>query len=293
MLETLYLGYDLLLEMAPLPRTNRRFVFILKAFWKIIHKEIIMTKKLSLITGIGLVLLGGLALVSNYVLPAFGLDFRWWAFWRLWPLIVIAIGLLFCVPPILAREKRGLGALFIPGLPVLVTGGILFFCSIFNIWDAWLFLWPLEPLALGLGFGLAAFWMRSSGLAFPALIIGLNGAVLAFCNTTGWWEAWTVLWAIEPLSLGLSFLILGASKSNKALVGLGLAFSAFSAVAAFGMIVLMLSGWSIFRLVWPLLFIFTGVIVIALGLIRPRRAEDDEPTASGMDVEPLQEGGGA
>jgi hypothetical protein len=252
-----------------------------------------MSKKLSFITGIGLVLLGGLALVSNYVLPAFGFDFRWWAFWRFWPLIVMVIGLLFCVPPFLARERRGLGALFIPGLPVLVTSGILFFCSIFNVWGAWSFLWPLEPLALGLGFGLAAFWMRSPGLAFPALIIGLNGAVLAFCNTTGWWEAWTVLWTIEPLSLGLAFLVLGASKSNKALVGLGLAFSAFSAVAAFGMIVLMLSGWSIFRLVWPLFFIFTGLAVIALGLIKPRRRDDDEPSTPVMDPEPLPEGGGA
>ena len=47
-----------------------------------------MTKKLSLITGLSLVLLGGLALTGNLVFPALGINFRWWQFWRLWPVIV-------------------------------------------------------------------------------------------------------------------------------------------------------------------------------------------------------------
>ena len=250
-----------------------------------------MTKKLSFITGLGLVLLGGLALAGNLVFPAFGINFRWWEFWRLWPVIVISIGLLFCAGPFLSLGNRGLGGLFIPGIPILVTGGILAFCSIFDAWGAWAYLWPLEPLALALGFTFAAFWMRSVGLAFPAIIIGLNGLVLAFCNTTGWWQAWTVLWTIEPLAIGLALLVVGVRKNHKALVAVGLGFCGFSAVAAFGMIVLILTGWWMFRYLWPFGLILTGVAVILLGFIRPK--SDSKPPPAQIDSEILPDGSGA
>ena len=252
-----------------------------------------MTKKLSVLIGIGLIALGGLALVGNLVFPAIGIDFRWWEFWRLWPVTVLALGLFLNAIPFMAREKRGLGAIFIPGIPILVTGGILFICSMFNAWGAWSFLWPLEPLSLGLGFAFTALWMRSGGLAFPALIIGLNGLVLAFCNTTGWWEAWTVLWAVEPLSIGLALLILGVRKSNRALVAVGLGFCGFAAVAAFGMTVLMLTGWWMFRFIWPTLFILTGVAVIVLGFLRPRNDDEETPPSTSAEPEVIPEGSGA
>lgn len=252
-----------------------------------------MTRKLSVLLGIGLIALGGLALAGNLAFPAFGINFRWWEFWRLWPIVVLSVGLLFSAAPLLAREKRGLGALFIPGIPVLVTGAILLFCSLFNAWGAWSFLWPLEPLSLGLGFTFAALWMRSSGLAFPAIIIGLNGLVLAFCNTTGWWGTWSVLWAIEPLSVGLALLVLGVRKSNKAVVAVGLGFCGFAAVAAFGMSVLMLTGWWVFRYLWPLFFIFTGLAVILLGFLRPRADKDETPPSNPAEPEILTEGSGA
>jgi hypothetical protein len=224
-----------------------------------------MTKKLSVLLGIGLIGLGGLALVGNLVFPAMGIDFRWWEFWRLWPVLVLSVGLLFNAVPFMARSQRGWGAFFIAGIPILVTGGILLFCSLFNAWGAWSFLWPLEPLSLGLGFTFAALWMRSTGLVFPAILISLNGFVLAFCNTTGWWETWSVLWAVEPLSIGLAFLVMGVRKSNKAVVAIGLGFCGFAAVAAFGMSMLMLTGWWVMRYLWPLIFIFTGIAVIVCG----------------------------
>ena len=44
----------------------------------------------------------------------------------MWPVLVVGLGLLFVAPPLLTRGKRGLGALFIPGFPILATGAILF-----------------------------------------------------------------------------------------------------------------------------------------------------------------------
>jgi len=251
-----------------------------------------MSKKLSLITGICLIVFGGLVLAGNFVFPTLGIRFRWWEFWKLWPVIVLSIGLLINAIPLLAREKRGWGALFIPGIPILVTGGILLYCSIFDAWGAWEFLWPLEPLSLGLGFAFAALWMRVAGLAFPAIIIGLNGLVLALCNSTGWWEAWSVLWAIEPLAVGLSLLVLGVCKSNKALVGVGLGFCGFAAVAAFGMSVLMLTGWWVFRLIWPLTLILVGVAVILVGFLKTRSDQDDDTPSDLIESEILPEESG-
>jgi hypothetical protein len=252
-----------------------------------------MSKKLSIFTGIGLVIFGALILAGNFVFPMLGIRFRWWQFWRWWPIIVISIGLLITAIPFLARGRRGLGSLFIPGIPILVTGGILLFCSLFDAWGSWEFLWPLEPLALGLGFTFSALWMRSVGLAFPAIIIGLNGLVLAFCNITGWWEAWGVLWTIEPSAVGLALLLAGVRKSNKSVVAVGLGLCGFAAVAAVGMSVILLSGWWLFRFLWPVAIILIGVTVIGLGMIKNRTESDDETPSAPIEPEILTEGSGA
>ena len=72
-----------------------------------------MSKRLSIISSVALILIGATSLVFTFVGAIFG--FR---VWQLWPLIVIAAGLAFVLPPLLVRGKRGLGGLFIPGPPV-------------------------------------------------------------------------------------------------------------------------------------------------------------------------------
>ncbi len=239
-----------------------------------------MSKKNSLLVGFTFVFLGGLILAGNLILPALGFQFRWWQVWRLWPVFVVAIGFLMTAAPFLFRTRRGLGGLFIPGVPILVTGSILLFCSLLDAWGAWAFLWPLEPLALALGFAFAGVWLRVAGLAFPAIILGLNGLVLAFCNLTGWWEAWAVLWAIEPLAVGLSLLVLGVRQSSRTLIAVGLGFCGFASVAVIVMSTLLLTGWWMFRLFWPLAFIFVGLGIIGLGWLKNQRSDDDNSPSS-------------
>jgi hypothetical protein len=176
-----------------------------------------MEKRFSLFAGIILLVVGALALASNGAVVLLGLDL-WRLPWRFWPLAVVALGLIFVVSPFLARRRRGLGWLFIPGMPVLVTGGILLFTSVFGAWGAWSWLWPLEVLSVALGFLFAALGTRALWLLIPAIIIGANGLLFQLCAVTGWWNVWSVLWTIEPLSAGLALLVFGLSKRATGLV---------------------------------------------------------------------------
>jgi len=158
-----------------------------------------MDKRFSVLASITLILIGGLALACNLAMLVTGLSGFHWGPWRLWPLTVVCLGLLFIVPPLLVRGHRGLGGLFIPGVPILATGSILLFASVFDAWGAWEWLWPLEVLAVAVGFLFAAIKMRVVWLLVPAIFIGANGLLLQFCALTRWWGLWAVLWRFGPL----------------------------------------------------------------------------------------------
>ena len=94
-----------------------------------------MQKKASLLVGLTLIVLGVLALAANLLIRANGVGFL--LGFRAWPIIVMGAGLLFCLPPFLFREQRGLSGLFIPGLPILTTGMLLFLASVSGNWSIW------------------------------------------------------------------------------------------------------------------------------------------------------------
>lgn len=219
-----------------------------------------MDKRLSILGGVALILLGSLALMSTVVLPVLGLDLWTWGFWRFWPLIVMSAGLLFVLSPFFVRGARGLGALFIPGVPILTTGSILLFASVFDAWGAWEWLWPLEVLALALGFLFAAAYTRVIWLIIPAIIVGLNGLVLQFCALTDLWEAWSVLWTVEPLSVGLALLVIGAQRRPSGLLTTGLVVCGLAGLALVGMTTI-LSGW------WPISLLGSGALILAGGAL--------------------------
>ncbi|HUT21408.1 MAG TPA: hypothetical protein VM366_19825 [Anaerolineae bacterium] len=235
-----------------------------------------MTRKASLVAGGVLVSMGLVALAVTSLLPLLGLRlWRMLPVWRLWPLTVISVGLGFVLPPLLYRGRRGLGGLFIPGVPVLVTGGILLFTSALNWWSAWAWLWPLEVLAVAGGFVLAALWLRVIWLLIPAMIIGANGLLFQFCALTGLWQVWAVMWAIEPLSVGLSLLLIGAVRRTPGLMTAGILLCSIGGIAIVGMSAILSATWLAswlwaVRLVVPLSIILVGVLLLIWGLTQRR-----------------------
>jgi hypothetical protein len=234
--------------------------------------EEIMKKTSSFFIGLGLVLIGGLALMGNFTVSLLGFEFQMLPFWRLWPVIVLGMSIALALPAVFIRGERWPGMLFIPALPIFVTGGILMTGSLFNAWEIWAYLWPLEVLALALGFAFAALYTRSFWLLIPTILIGLNGLVLQFCAVTGLWEAWSVLWTIEPLAIGLILLLVGVLTNSKPVVAIGLILCGFAATAAMGMLILLSIGPWAFRYILPLGMIGVGVLVLLASLLsRPSK----------------------
>lgn len=233
-----------------------------------------MNKKVTIGVSIGLIAFGILALLGSFANFAFG-----FSLWRFWPLIIIGAGVLLALPPLLKRDKPGLGALFIPAMPVLATGGILLLDSLFYRWSVWALLWPLEVQAVALGFLLAGFFTKSRWLFLPAIVTGLNGLLFQFCTLTGYWDVWSVLWIIEPLSIGLGLLIANsehhsASVSSLALVMLALAGAGL--VASLGLIILsaIFPLWRMWRWLGSATLILAGGVLLLWGILRRSSATD-------------------
>lgn len=240
-----------------------------------------MNRTLSIIAGLMLVALGVVALGVTVGLPLLGWNAWEFGLWRLWPLLVLTVGVCFVLPPVLAPRKRGLGALFIPGFPILTTGCILLANSVFNAWELWARFWPLEVLSLALGFLFAAILMRESWLLFPAIIIGLNGVVFQFCALTGWWGSWSILWTVEPLAVGLAFLVLALKHRKPELVIAGAILCGMAALGFMGMSALFASRWWGFGLLGPLFLVALGCYLLVWGLTR--RAPAATPAAPAVE----------
>jgi len=226
-----------------------------------------MEKRSSIILGFLLIAVGGLALL--FTLGGAILGWNIMAPWRLWPLLVIGTGLLFCVPPFTARGKRGLGALFIPGVPILTTGGLLFVGSVFHWWEVWAYLWPLVVLSVAVGFLLAALYTRVIWLVIPGIIIGANGVLMQFCALTGLWGVWAVLWTIEPLSVGLALLACWIKVRSRGLFWAGLILCGIAGALMLLMVTIL--NWWVIALLGPILLIVVGGLLVLRALGRRSR----------------------
>ncbi len=221
-----------------------------------------MGKQFSLLAGIVLLTVGALILASNLAVSLFGLALWPWVPWRLWTLAVVAFGVLLMALPLLVGRRPGLGALFILGMPVLTSGGILLFTSVFSAWAAWRWLWPLEVLSTALGCLFAAIYARAFWLLIPAIVIGANGVLFQFCAVTGWWSVWSVLWTIEPLSLGLALGVLGLRRRSTGLLVTSAALLVLGGAGLIGMTTLV-SLRTLGPGSWPLNLVGPGAIMAA------------------------------
>lgn len=236
-----------------------------------------MNKKLSIAISLLLILTGVAALGLSLLGALFA--FR---IWQLWPLVVLSTGLFMLLPPLLARRRRGLGVLFLLGVPTLATGGILLLSSVFRWWGAWSWLWPLEVIAVALGFLFAAIYMQAFWMVAPAIVIGANGLLLQFCALTGWWEAWAVLWAVEPLAIGLALLTLNARYHRSGLLATGLAFciaAGLGMMTSLGIasLVALSPLWRVWRWIAPTVMVLIGGGLLVWTLARPTAFESPAP----------------
>ena len=212
-------------------------------------------RSLSLIIGLALVAIGGLSLLGNTLLTMQA--------WRLWPLTIVIAGIALTLPGFFGLKKRGLGSFFIPGIPLLTTGGILLFASLFDRWNVWALAWPLEVLGVAVGFALAAIFMRVAGLAIPAMIIGVNGLMLAFCNLTGLWGSWAILWPIEPLAIGLGLLIVGVVHRSSGTKLAGLIMTGIAGAGFFIASFISIFNGTLLRFAVPGMLVLCGLILVS------------------------------
>jgi hypothetical protein len=225
-----------------------------------------MQRKTSLLFGVTLILLGVLALAGNLLNRSIGegilLGFR------AWPIFVVGAGLLFCLPPFIFSNVRGLSGLFIPGIPTLTTGILLFIASITDSWHIWGVLWPLEVISLALGFVLMAIILNIPWLMIPASIIGLTGVVLQFCAITTWWNSWAVLWTVEPFAVGLPLLLIGIFKKIERVKVAGIILCGFAGLAFAAMSSILVTSLWITRLIGPAIVLGLGLLMVFSAFVK-------------------------
>ncbi len=231
-----------------------------------------MEKRTSLLFGITLIILAVLALAGNLLLRLGGGLVS--VSGQAWPLIVIGAGLLFCLPPFIFSKVPGLGGLFIPGVPVLTTGLLLFAASMSNNWNIWAYWWPMEVIGAAVGFVMAAIFLRVVWLAIPASIIGINGLILQFCALTGLWEAWAVLWTLEFAGVGLPLLFIGIAQKIDGVRLAGIILCSIAAVSFAAMSTLLASSMWIFGVIGSGLILLLGVYLILSAFLKKPAASE-------------------
>jgi len=246
-----------------------------------------MQKKASLLIGVTLIILGVLALAANLLIRANGIGIL--LGFRAWPIFVVGAGLLFCLPPFIFPSQRGLSGLFVPGLPILATGTILFLASVSGNWGIWATAWPLEVLSVAAAFILMAIFLKVPWLMIPASIVGFTGLVLQFCAVTGWWSSWAVLWTVEPFAVGLPLLIIGLNKRVEGLKLAGLILCGLAGLAFAGMSSLLVTSLWITRLIGPIVVLGLGALLVYTAFRKPAAelpSQPPEPPAEKPTEEP-------
>lgn len=229
----------------------------------------------NLIAGVTLLTVGVIALAGNVFLATKA--------WKIWPVIIVLAGIGLTIPGFLGISHRGFGSFFIPGIPILTTGGILLYASLTNHWNVWAVAWPLEILGLALGFALAAIFMRVPALAIPAYIIGINGAMLAFCAVTGLWQSWAILWPIEFLAVGLGLLTLGLANHS---AGVKTAASILFTIAGGGFLISTFVSTfnnTVLKFSVPIMLLVTGILLTGTFLL------NKSPEAPAVAEQPMQD----
>jgi hypothetical protein len=140
----------------------------------------------------------------------------------------------------------------------------------------WSNLWPLLLILVGLAFWLPllVWWNRRSelaGFAVPATLFTVNGLIMLYTAITGRWEAWAYLWTLEPIALGLSFLVLYYLTNRHR--ALAVVAAILIAIGGFFFLIFASAFGGMIAIIGPLFLIAAGLIL----LMRGRLARRDGP----------------
>jgi serine/threonine protein kinase len=97
--------------------------------------------------------------------------------------------------------------------------------------------WPIQLIVIALGLSVIMYSTRVIWLLLPSAILLGNGLLFAYCQITGRWAIWAVLWPLEPALIGGSIWVtiqLGHQEDASRLLArpLGCALSIVSAICA-------------------------------------------------------------
>ncbi len=159
----------------------------------------------AIYVGLLLILAGLFFLLVNLACPAPGYG---WS--RLWPGILGLAAVGFYLPLLVWWEqRRALGGLVVPGTILLVNALLFLYNTLTSDWNAWAYLWTLEPVALALG--LLLLWAigphHRSLLVAAATIGGIGLFLFAMFGLLFGSGLARLLAPIVLIALGLVFLI--------------------------------------------------------------------------------------
>jgi serine/threonine protein kinase len=97
--------------------------------------------------------------------------------------------------------------------------------------------WPIQLIVIALGLSVIMYSTRVIWLLLPSAIVLGNGLLFAYCQITGRWGIWALLWPLEPALIGASIWVtiqLGRQEdaSRPLARPLGCALSILSATCA-------------------------------------------------------------
>jgi hypothetical protein len=176
-----------------------------------------MKNRGSLYVGILLLAFGGLFLVAQLATDLLAPFEMYWGWGRLWPFLILFIGLAFWLPVFIWWEKRRqVAGLAVPGTIVVVNGLMLLYQAITRDWGSWSYLWSMEPIAVALGL-LALYWLgpRERGLLVAAGIVGGIGLFffVIFVSIFGGWLRFLV--PVVVMVVGLLLLLRGIQDRGR------------------------------------------------------------------------------
>ena len=90
----------------------------------------------------------------------------------------------------------------------------------------------------------------------------MNGLVFQFCAITGWWEAWAVLWTIEPLAIRVSLVVVGLKKQATWLTIVGLTACSLAGLGLVGMVSILSMWWLVGALEAAVLILAGFVLLV-------------------------------